>query len=93
MGQVKSQSYLDVAPELIVEIISPNDSWSEVMDKLEEYFNLGVLVVWVADPKKQQIYVYHSLTDVRYFTAPDSLPGNHLLPGFSVPVAELFAAE
>jgi Uma2 family endonuclease len=40
MAQVRSKSYLDVAPELVVEILSPDDSWSKVMDKLEEYFNV-----------------------------------------------------
>lgn len=93
MGQVKSKSYLDVAPELIVEILSPDDSWSEVMDKLEEYFSIGVLAVWVADPRKQQVYVYQSLTEVQRFTAADSLSGGQILPGFSVLVAELLAAE
>lgn len=91
MAQVKSKSYLDVAPELIVEILSPDDSWSEVMDKLEEYFDIGVLAVWVADPRKQQVYVYQSLTEVQRFTAADILPGGQVLPGFNVPVAELLA--
>ncbi len=93
MARVKSNSYLDVAPELIVEVMSPHDSWSEVMAKLEEYFNIGVVSVWVADPDKQQVYVYHSLTEAQRFTAGDSLPGAKALPGFSVPVAELFAVE
>jgi Uma2 family endonuclease len=93
MAQVKSKSYLDVAPELIVEILSPDDSWSEVMDKLEEYFNIGVLAVWVADPRKQQVYIYQSLTDVQRFTMADALPGGQVLPGFSVPVSELLAAR
>lgn len=93
MAQVQSESYLDVAPELIVEILSPNDSWSEVMTKLEEYFDIGVSTVWVADPSKQQVYVYRSLTDVQRFTGDASLPGGEALPDFSVPVADLFDIE
>jgi Uma2 family endonuclease len=93
MAQVKSKSYLDVAPELIVEVLSPDDSWSDVMEKLEEYFSIGVLAVWVADPRKQQVYVYQSLTEVQRFTAADVLPGGQVLPGFSVPVMELLATE
>ena len=42
--------FLDVAPELIVEVLSPHDRWSDVMEKLVEYFAIGVQVVWVADP-------------------------------------------
>ncbi len=93
LAQVQSQSYLDVAPELIVEVLSPDDSWSELMEKLEEYFAIGVQMVWVADPRRPQVYIYHSLTEVERFTLGDVLPGGATLPGFSVPVAELFAAE
>lgn len=91
--QVKSQSYLDVAPELVVEILSPDDAWSQLMEKLEEYFNIGVQMIWVADPRRQQIYVYHSVTKVERFVVEDVLSGGEVLPGFSVPVVELFAAE
>jgi Uma2 family endonuclease len=46
LAQVQSQSYLDVAPELIVEVMSPDDRWYDVDDKLMEYFDIGVQVVW-----------------------------------------------
>lgn len=91
MAQVRSQAYLDVAPELVVEILSPDDRWGELMEKLEEYFGVGVTVVWVADPQTRSVYVYRSLTDAQRFTANDALPGGGVLPGFSVPVADLFA--
>lgn len=93
LAQVQSQSYLDVAPELIVEVLSPDDAWSQLMEKLEEYFIIGVQMVWVADPRRQQVYVYSSLTEVERFTMAEVLSGGKILPGFSVPVAELFAAE
>ncbi len=90
MAQVLSNTYLDVAPELIVEVLSPDDRWSKVNQKLEEYFSIGVQIVWVVDPAQRQGYVYHSLTDVQRFTTNDELTGGVALPGFSVPVAELF---
>jgi Uma2 family endonuclease len=89
-AQKQSKSYLDVAPELIVEIMSPGDTWSEVTQKLREYFAIGVQLVWVADPAAKIVYAYRSMTDVREFTEYDILPGDEILPGFSVPVAELF---
>ncbi len=64
----------------------------KVTDKLEEYFDSGVLSVWVANPQKQQIYVYHALTTVQRFTTADFLVDNKVLPGFRVRVAELFDA-
>ncbi|MBI4771840.1 MAG: Uma2 family endonuclease [Chloroflexi bacterium] len=88
----KITGYLDVAPELIVEVMSPDDRWSEVKQKLREYFAIGVKLVWVADPADRTVYAYRSLTDVREFTAADTLTGDDVLPGFSVPVASLFEA-
>jgi Uma2 family endonuclease len=88
--QVSSGSFLDVAPEIIVEVMSPSNTWSEVTQKLREYFATGVDLVWVADPEVNIVYAYRSLTDVREFTAMEDLPGDEILPGFSVPVASLF---
>lgn len=93
LSQAQSQSYLDVAPELIVEILSPDDRWSDVADKLDEYFEIGVQQVWVANPKRQEIFVYHSPIDVKRFAADEKLSGGEVLPGFEVVVAELFGVE
>jgi len=89
MERAQSVTYLDVAPELIVEIMSPNDRWSDIMDKLEEYFAIGVKLVWVADPQRQEVLVYRSLVDVERLTPEDELKGDDVLPGFSAPVSEL----
>jgi len=88
--QRSSSGYLDVAPDLVVEILSPNDRWTDVMDKLREYFAIGVRLVWVADPGARSVFAYRSLTDVREFTAADELVGDDVLPGFRVRVEELF---
>jgi Uma2 family endonuclease len=93
LAQVKSKSYLDVAPELVVEVLSPDDAWSDLMEKLDEYFTCGVKVVWVADLRTRQVYVYQSVTNVERFTEKDTLTGSDVLPGFSVSIAELFASE
>ena len=87
----KARGFLDVAPELIVEILSPDDRWSDLTQKLREYFAIGVRLVWVADPSARTVFAYRSLTDVREFTEKDDLPGDDVLPGFSTPVAALFA--
>ncbi|MGB8645592.1 MAG: Uma2 family endonuclease [Anaerolineae bacterium] len=83
-------AFLDVAPDLIVEILSPDDRWQEVMHKLREYFEIGVRLVWVVDPEECVVYAYRSLTDVRAFHEQDNLPGDDVLAGLSVPVAPLF---
>jgi Uma2 family endonuclease len=83
--------FLDVAPDLIVEVLSPDDRVSDLLQKLREYFAIGVRLVWVADPGARVVFAYRSLTDVREFREADRLPGDDVLPGFEFPVALLFA--
>ncbi len=91
--QVKSSSYLDICPELIIEILSPDDSWTDMYEKLAEYFSIDAQIVWVIDPRLEQIHVFHSLDDVFRLTLDDQLSGEGILPGFEVPVREIFAEE
>lgn len=92
-ARVQSKSYLDVAPELIVEIMSPQDAWSEVQEKLAEYFAIDVKVVWVVDPKLQQIHSYRAVDEVQIYKLSDTLTCEDLLPGFAMRSAEIFADE
>jgi Uma2 family endonuclease len=88
--RVVSGSFLDVAPELIVEILSPDDAWRTVDKKLREYFAAGVVLVWIVNPDSRTITAYRSMTDVREFGEGDTLTGDEVLPGFAIPVAEIF---
>ncbi len=89
-AQVQSAGFLDIAPELVVEIMSPSNTWSEVHEKLAEYFAIGVNIVWVVDPQLQQIHVFRALDDVSLLTKEDTLTGEGVLPGFALPLTELF---
>ena len=90
-AQRKQKSgFLDVAPDLVVEVMSPDDRWSEVIQKLREYFAIGVRLVWVADPESRTVYAYRAITNLQEFTETDNLIAEDVLPGFSVPVAQLF---
>jgi Uma2 family endonuclease len=91
--RAQAEGYLDVAPELVVEIMSPGNTWSEVQEKLAEYFAVGVLMMWVVDPQLEQIHVYRSPEQVRLLGKQDVLMGEDVLPGFQVALAEIFTAE
>ena len=86
----KASGYLDVAPELIVEILSPDDRWQDVTQKMREYFSIGVKLIWIADPASKTVYAYKSMTDLREFGQSDTLTAEDVLPGFAVPVGTLF---
>jgi Uma2 family endonuclease len=85
-----TKGYFEVAPELVVEVLSPNDSWSEVTEKLTDYFSAGVDCVWIVDPKLRCVFAYRSLTEVRQFREGEDLVDEELLPGFHVAVKDLF---
>lgn len=88
--QRPSKGYLEVAPELIVEVLSPDDRWQDVRQKLEEYFAIGVERVWIVEPKNRAVLVYRSPTEATRFGLPDTLEGEGALAGFTLPLAALF---
>ncbi|MEZ4732858.1 MAG: Uma2 family endonuclease [Caldilineaceae bacterium] len=87
----RPKGYLAVAPELLVEVVSPNDRWKEIQAKLKEYFAIGVDYVWLIEPEERTVFIYTELTEVIRLGAEDMLRGEGPLAGFEVPLAELFA--
>jgi Uma2 family endonuclease len=88
--QPRAKGYFEIAPELTVEVLSRDDRMSRVREKLRDYFSAGVQLVWVVDPALRRVLVHRSLTDVTVFDDREILIDEELLPGFSVPVSELF---
>lgn len=80
----------DVVPDLAVEVISPSNLAEDVILKLGEYFRAGVRRVWVIYPVEEHFYIYDSLTTVRILTRADRLEDEAILPGFSLPLSDLF---
>jgi Uma2 family endonuclease len=90
LAQVTPDDFLDAPPELVVEVVSPTDSWTEIRKKVKEYLGAGVNVVLVIDPEAKTLTLYRSPTAVRELTPADTLTLEDILPGFSVPVQDLF---
>jgi Uma2 family endonuclease len=86
----ETSGYGTVAPELVVEVMSPHDSASEIEEKAHEWLKFGVLLVWVIYPKTQRIHVFAPDRDVRVLEADATLEGGEVLPGFSVQVRAFF---
>lgn len=80
-----------LAPDLAVEVVSPGDSATEVLDKVDMYLKAGVRLVWVIDPRVRSVAIHTPDRLVRLLTAGDELDGGEVLPDFRVAVAELFA--
>lgn len=90
LARCSEDDYLEVPPELVVEVLSPDDRWKQVIKKVGEYFSVGVLRVWVFDPKKHRVLVYRSPENVRELGVGEILADEELLPGFSLPLAIVF---
>jgi Uma2 family endonuclease len=79
------------APDLVIEILSPDNHPRQVREKTATYFALGSQVVWVVDPRRKQVSVHDVHGDVRIMGIGDTLEGGTLLPGFLCAVDSIFA--
>lgn len=78
-------------PDFVVEVLSPSNTPGEMGLKRREYFGGGVRLVWEIDPRARTVRVYTSETVFTDHTAADTLTGDPVLPGFTLPLAPLFA--
>lgn len=83
--------YVEGAPDLAVEVRSPSNTRREMQKKVEEYLAAGGREVWVVDPDARRITVHRPGEPPHELGPDDTLDGGDLLPGLTVPVAELFA--
>ncbi|MCI0702416.1 MAG: Uma2 family endonuclease [Planctomycetia bacterium] len=81
---------MQLAPDLAVEVISPTDIAEDVETKLDEYLRAGVRLVWVVYVPTKNVWAYKADGTAKLYRSGDSLPGEDVLPGFGVPVAEVF---
>jgi Uma2 family endonuclease len=82
------EGFMEGAPDLAIEVISPNEDWAELGRKIGEYFMSGSKQVWLVDPQAKTVTVYKSLTDVHVLHAEEEISSD-LLPGFKCKVADL----
>ena len=86
-----SDGYFFGPPDLAVEVISPTDRYTEVEAKVKEWFAGGTLMVIVVNPRNRTVRVYRSLADSDLLTEDDTLNGGDVVPGWRLPVADIFA--
>ena len=84
------EGYLETIPELVVEVMSKNDSLAAMIRKVADYHRAGVRVVWVADPIARTVTAYRLNQPPQMFQATDILTVEDIIPGFKLPVAEVF---
>jgi len=91
-GPRPGKKFFEGAPDLAVEVLSPEDRASEVLAKVHEWLDAGCRAVWLVDPETRTVTVYRSRSQISTLGASDELTGEDVVPGFSIPVADVFAA-
>ena len=82
--------FVELAPDLAVEVLSPSDRPGEVAEKVEDWLRAGTRLVWVIDPATRSATVHRSLDDVQELSEDDRLDGEQVVPGFSCALGEVF---
>jgi len=83
------KGYPELAPDLVVEVLSPDDRPGKVLAKVADWLNAGTLLVWVVDPDRREARVYRADGTQAIVSAEDALDGEDVLPGFVCPLAEI----
>jgi Uma2 family endonuclease len=84
------EGWATIAPDLVVEVISPNELFEAVAIKVNEYLAAGVPLVWVIDTATRKVYVYRREGRGEILADTDELSGEEIVNGFRCRVADLF---
>ncbi len=85
-----TQGFFPGPPDIAFEVISPNDRYTEVEEKVADYLAAGTIAVVVIDPRRRTARVYRSSTDTVELTEGDTLEVGDIVPGWRMPVREMF---
>jgi Uma2 family endonuclease len=83
------RGYARFAPDLVVEVLSPDDRPGEVLEKVADWLKAGTRVVWVIDPERRTGRVYREDGTESLLSETDALDGEDVLPGFSCRIGEV----
>jgi Uma2 family endonuclease len=85
------QGHVHIAPDLVVEVVSPNDEAYDVEQRIEDFLRAGVRLLWVVYPNTRRVMVFRPGGNVSRLNETEELTGEDVLTGFRCPVAEIFA--
>lgn len=89
----RRRGFFEGAPDLAMEVASPHESAEDIQDKVIDYLSAGTRMVIYMHPRSKTITIYRSLSDIRVLTIQETLDGGDVLPGFRVPLREIYSEE
>jgi len=90
-GAIRARGYAELAPDLLAEILSPDDRPADVLAKVADWLGAGTKLVWVIDAERSEARVYRQDGSLAVLGEHDSLDGEDVLPGFSSPLRAVLA--
>jgi len=91
-GEESPRGEFTIAPDLAIEVVSPNDLVEDLHERINDLLGAGVRLVWVVIPSTRQIFVYRPEGPVTRLSDADELSGEDVVPGFSCPIVAIFDA-
>lgn len=85
-----TDGYWPGAPDLAIEVVSPNDLYTEIEEKVIDWLEAGTRMVVIVNPRKRSVTVYRSRAAITLLTEQDALDGADVVPGWRIAVADIF---
>ena len=89
--RIPARGYAELAPDLLAEILSPDDRPGEVLAKVADWLAAGTQLAWLVDPERSEVRVYRRDGSLSVLREHDALEGEHVLPGFSCLVKDVLS--
>jgi Uma2 family endonuclease len=86
----RTRQFFPGAPDLAIEVLSPNTSRRDIDDRLRDFFSSGTQIAWLINPELEPVEICYALDNRRLLGPGAELDGEHLMPGFRYPIANLF---
>src|SRR5438045_5464109 len=90
LGSDLGRGYAELAPDWVAEILSPSDRPGEVLEKVGQWLNAGVRLVWVLDPGRHHTRIYRADGTMSIVGLDEELDGEDVIPGFRCPLRDIF---
>jgi Uma2 family endonuclease len=85
------EGFYEIAPDLVAEVVSPNDTANEIAEKVRDYAQAGVRLIWIVYPRLREVHVYRADRALEIQSEDDALDGEDVLPGFSLRLTRLWS--
>jgi Uma2 family endonuclease len=90
LTQEQREKFAPLCPDFVVELHSRTDRLTDLQEKMQEYMDNGARLGWLLDPIDTRVYIYRPGQPVELLENPDKISGDPVLPGFILPIRELW---